>query len=95
MSTGLLRDAEGVVNRVSAWKLLYRDTVGGVTYTSATNASSTGGAWATMGISSSSLTTTNAWNTPGQTAVIYLRVGSKSSNIVRLGDITLNYLSKW
>lgn len=35
------------------------------------------------------------WDAAGETAVIYLRMGSASSNYVRVGDITLNYLSRF
>jgi len=35
------------------------------------------------------------WDAAGETAVIYLRLGSKSDNFARVGDIKLNYLSKW
>jgi len=33
------------------------------------------------------------WDAAGETAVIYLRMGSASSNYVRVGDIVLNYLA--
>lgn len=32
------------------------------------------------------------WDAAGETAVIYLRMGSQSDNFVRVGDIVLNYL---
>ena len=35
------------------------------------------------------------WDAADQTAVIYLRMGSASSNYVRIGDITLNYLASF
>lgn len=63
-------------------------------------ASSTGNAntsWSTVTIDDSILDDAVApeWDAGGETAVIYLRMGSKNSNAVQIGDIKLNYLSKW
>lgn len=35
------------------------------------------------------------WDAAGETSVIYLRMGSASSNYVQIGDIQLNYLAKF
>ena len=50
------------------------------------------------GLASTSWTTTSftaanldLWNAAGETAVIYLRLGSQSGNYARVGDIELNY----
>ena len=46
--------------------------------------------WATTSFSAADL---DLWNAAGETAVIYLRLGSASANYARVGDIELNYLS--
>jgi hypothetical protein len=59
------------------------------------DASSTGLAstsWATTSFASSDL---DLWNAAGETAVIYLRLGSQSGNYARVGDIVLNYLASY
>jgi hypothetical protein len=48
--------------------------------------------WSTVTASSSDL---DLWNAAGETAVIYLRLGSQSSNWSRIGDITLQYKAKF
>jgi hypothetical protein len=58
-------------------------------YTSAALASAT---WTTLTIDDSDLT---EWNAAGETAVIYLRMGSQNANNVRAGDIVLSYKAKF
>ena len=58
-------------------------------YSSSTLASAT---WTTLAIDDSDLTD---WNAVGETAVIYLRLGSQNSNNVRAGDIVINYLARF
>jgi hypothetical protein len=67
---------------------IYRD--GSATLVASSTGAST--TWNTQSWGASSLTN---WNTADQTAVIYLRLGSTSSNYARVGDIKLNYLSKF
>lgn len=59
------------------------------------DASSTGLAstsWTTTSFNSSTL---DLWNAAGETAVIYLRLGSQGGNYARVGDIVLNYLASY
>jgi len=65
--------------------------------TSADNVSGTAGQWSTITIDDSVLDSGSApeWDGAGQFAVIYLRMRSKDSNYVKIGDITLNYLSRY
>jgi hypothetical protein len=53
--------------------------------------------WATATIDDSVLDdgAGSEWDAAGETAVIYLRMGSQSGNYARVGDITLNYLSSY
>jgi hypothetical protein len=67
---------------------IYRD--GSATLVASSTGAST--TWTTQSWGASSLTN---WNTADQTAIIYLRLGSTSSNYARVGDIKLNYLSKF
>lgn len=62
--------------------------------TSADNASTS---WTTVTIDDSTLDDGSApeWDAAGETAVMYLRMGSASSNYVRVGSITLNYLAAY
>lgn len=50
--------------------------------------------WATVTIDDSVLDdgASSEWDAAGETAVIYLRMGSQSGNYARVGDIVLNYL---
>lgn len=59
---------------------------------SADNASTS---WTAVTIDDSVLDDASApeWDAAGETAVIYLRMGSASSNAVKVGDIVLNYLA--
>ncbi|MCA9382686.1 tail fiber domain-containing protein, partial [Candidatus Dojkabacteria bacterium] len=56
--------------------------------------------WSTMTIKLSDLVktdtdTTPKWGGPSETGIIYIRMGASSSGAVQLGEIKLNYLSKW
>nr|MBI5455553.1 hypothetical protein [Candidatus Levybacteria bacterium] len=52
--------------------------------------------WTTLNIANTDLEDSPAWNTAGQTATIYLKMyASGTVNKTRVGDITLNYLSKF
>ncbi len=61
------------------------------------NAAASAEAWETITIDDSSLDSGTApeWDAAGETANIYLRMGSTGSNFVRIGDIVLNYLAKF
>ncbi|OGC45452.1 hypothetical protein A2V49_03380 [candidate division WWE3 bacterium RBG_19FT_COMBO_34_6] len=48
--------------------------------------------WSTINFTSADL---DIWNAAGETGVIYLRLGSQSSNWARIGDITLTYLASY
>ncbi|MCX7997202.1 MAG: hypothetical protein N2691_05645 [Patescibacteria group bacterium] len=71
------------------------DTPGTVVATSAGNVSSSANSWTTVTIDDSALVNGGApeWDAADESAVIYLRVGSRNNNIVRLGDIRLTYLA--
>jgi hypothetical protein len=73
------------------------DTPGSAVATSTNNVSGTGDTWTTVTIDDSTLDDDSSadWDGAGETAVIYLRLASLSDNHVRVGDIKLNYLSKW
>jgi len=73
------------------------DTPGSAVATSTGNKSSVADTWTTVTIDDSVIDDGAApdWDAAGETAVIYLRLGSKSDNFARVGDIKLNYLSKW
>jgi hypothetical protein len=73
------------------------DTPGSAVTTSTSNKSSVADTWTTVTIDDSVIDDGAApdWDAAGETAVIYLRLGSKSDNFARVGDIKLNYLSKW
>ncbi len=70
---------------------IYNDSRTSV-YAGTAVASSVAGTWTSTSIGSASLTN---WNTAGATAVIYLDLGSASSNYSRIGDIVLTYNSKF
>ena len=70
---------------------IYNDSRTSV-YAGSAVASSVAGTWTSTSIGSASLTN---WNTAGATAVIYLDMGSASSNYSRIGDIVLTYNSKF
>lgn len=84
-------------NLVSAYIYNGDDTPGTGVASDITNASASGDTWETLTIDDSAIDDGSApdWDGAGETAVIYLRLGSKSDNFARIGDIKLNYLSKW
>jgi len=84
-------------NVVSVYIYNGDDTPGTAVASSTSNASSTADTWTSVSIDDSAIDDASApeWDAPGETAVIYLRMGSLSDNFVRIGDIKLNYLSKW
>jgi len=73
------------------------DTPATVVANDTSNVSSVADTWETVTIDDSAIDDGGApdWDAAGETAVIYLRMGSKDNNFVRVGDIKLNYLSKW
>jgi len=73
------------------------DTPGSLVHSSGGYASAVADTWATVTIDDSAIDDGSApdWDAAGETAVIYLRLGAKDDNFVRIGDIKLNYLSKW
>ncbi|MFH1182661.1 MAG: hypothetical protein V1690_00155 [Candidatus Moraniibacteriota bacterium] len=72
------------------------DTPGSSVATSLSNKSAVADTWETVAVDDSVIDDGVApdWDAAGETAVIYLRLGSKSDNFTRVGDIKLNYLSK-
>jgi|GEM_PF-2910676 len=73
---------------------VYNENDSTIVASSTDNASTS---WTTVAIDDSTLDdgTSSEWDSAGETAVIYLRMGSASSNYVRVGDIKLNYLAKF
>jgi hypothetical protein len=61
------------------------------------NAAASADTWETVSIDDSTLDDGSApeWDAAGETAIIYLRMGSASGEHVRIGDIQLNYLAKF
>ena len=61
------------------------------------NAAGSSGTWTQITIDDSVLDDASApeWDAAGETAILYLRMGSRSDNFVRIGDITLNYNAKF
>jgi parallel beta-helix repeat protein len=88
-------------NLVSIYVYNSDDTPGTAVTTSTANTSDTGDVWKTISIDDSALITGGApyWDAAGEKGVIYLRMGSKDDTadgyFARIGDIKLNYLSKW
>jgi len=84
-------------NLLSVYVYNSDDTPGTVITSSTSNKSSVAGTWATVTIDDSALApgSNPEWTTAGHTGMIYLRMGSKSDNYTHVGDIKLNYLSKW
>ncbi len=68
---------------------VYLEGSGTVDASSTDNTSVT---WTTVSFNSADL---DLWNAAGETAVIYLRLGSQSGNYARVGDIVLTYLSNF
>lgn len=71
---------------------VYIDNDGSMASTDAESLNNTSTSWSTVSIAGSSLTEVDAAD---ETAVIYLRMGSASSNFVKIGEIKLNYLSRF
>ena len=87
-------NATNTNNNVNAY--IYNQSNSTTAVASSTSNAST--SWASIGFTNTNLTggsvTWGANGTP-QTAMIYLRLGSLNSNIVKIGDIKLYYLSKF
>ena len=66
---------------------IYNDNSATIVTSSLNNASIS---WSTVAINDSAL---GGWGTAEQTAVIYLRMGSRDDDFVRIGDIVLSYLA--
>ena len=60
-----------------------------------TQTSGTAKTWKTINISANDLSDTPAWTTASSSAMIYLKMYANNSNYVQVGDIILNYLSKF
>ena len=69
-------------------------TSGNVVYRQAQTSSSVK-TWKTIDVSAEDLGNGTPWNTASQSAMIYLKMYSKDNNYVQIGDIILNYLSKF
>jgi UDP-N-acetylglucosamine transferase subunit ALG13 len=52
-------------------------------------------AWQTIDVPATDLNDGTPWNAASQSAILYFKMYSKDSNYVQLGDIILNYLSKF
>jgi len=86
---------ENATNTVSDLDVrVYNENHATIVASSTDNASTS---WTTVTIDDSTLDdgSDSEWDAAGETAVIYLRMGSASSNYVRVGDIILNYLAKF
>ena len=61
------------------------------------NVSATGKTWANVDIIKADLDDDSGeeWDTAYQTSLIYLKLYSKQNNYIQVGDITLNYLSRF
>lgn len=81
--------ANGTSSNSSVDARIYLEGSGTVDASSTSNANTS---WSTISFASSDL---DLWNAAGETAVIYLRLGSASGNFARVGDITLNYLASF
>lgn len=83
-------------NLISAYVYLSSNTTSAVA-TDLTNAAAVAETWEQITIDDSVLDDGVApeWDAAGETAIIYLRMGSTGSNFARVGDITLNYLAKF
>lgn len=83
-------------NTLDAYVYLSSDSTTAVA-SDTTNAAASAEAWEQITIDDSVLDDASApeWDAAGETAVIYLRMGSLSNNFVRVGDITLNYVSSY
>jgi hypothetical protein len=73
------------------------DTPGTVVGSSIGNVSAVAGTWTMATIDDSVLDDGAApdWDAPDETAVIYIRMGSLNNNVVKIGDIRLNYVAKF
>ncbi len=73
------------------------DTPGTAVTSSASNVSGVASTWTTVTIDDSSIDEGGApdWDAADESAVIYIRMGSLSNNVVKIGDIRLNYLSSF
>lgn len=71
------------------------DTPGTAVTSSTSNVSSVASTWTTVTIDDSAIDDGGApdWDAADESAVIYIRMGSLSNNVVKIGDIRLNYLS--
>jgi len=86
---------ESATNTVSDLDVrVFNENNATVVASSADNASTS---WTTVAIDDSTLDdgASSEWDAAGETSVIYLRMGSASSNYVQIGDIQLNYLAKF
>lgn len=83
-------------NLVSAYVYLSSDSTTAVA-SDVTNAAAGAEAWEQITIDKTVLDDASApeWDAAGETALIYLRMGSTGSNFARVGDITLNYVAKF
>lgn len=84
-------------NSVNVYVYNAVDTPGTAVYTSSTLVSSPADDWDLLSIPATDLINGSApeLQTPNDHFMIYMRLGSKSGNTVRIGDIRLNYYSKW
>jgi hypothetical protein len=84
-------------NSVDAYIYNGDDTPASAVASSTSNKSGSADTWTTVTFDDSVIDDNVApdWDAAGETAVIYLRLGAKSSNFARVGDIKLNYMSKW
>jgi hypothetical protein len=75
---------------------LYVYTVGSDTLVTS-DVNNASASWTTIDIADTTLDAGNAqdWDAAGETAILYLRMGSQSSNVARVGDIVLNYYSAY
>ena len=59
------------------------------------NQNSAAKTWSTINVSANDLNDAPTWNTASASAIIYMKMYSRDNNHVQIGDIILNYLSKF
>ena len=84
-------------NHLDITAFLSTDTTGVPVFQKLNNVSGTDKIWTTVSINSNDVDdgTGDDWDAAGETAVIYLKMYSKQTNYTQIGDIVLNYLSKF
>ena len=90
-------DTSNSFNKLDITMFLSTDTTGVPVFQKLANVSGTDKTWTTVSINSNDVDdgTGDDWDAAAETAVIYLKMYSKQTNYTQIGDIVLNYLSKF